>query len=340
MNEIPIWAKPLLLPLSWLYALLLGLRRNLYARGFLSSFRLPGTILSIGNIEAGGTGKSPLTIELCETLRAQGARPAVLTRGYRSGLSARESAVLLGTEVIQKPQNSLSFFADEARMQAARLRDIPIVIGSDRWLAAQRYLESYPAPTHWILDDGFQHLRLQRDFDIVLLDAQRPFGNGHCLPAGSLRESRRTLKQANWIVFTRCGPAKPDWDVLNKPSSAVRFVTDEPYPIKGNQKDAAEVSSWLLASGIARPERLEADLREKNLNLVQVLRYPDHELFDKSEILRGMQSAEALLTTEKDYWRERAYFDAAPFPVYVLPLSLDWLDGEGFSKILDFFTEP
>lgn len=338
--NIPFWAKPLLLPLSWLYASVLMLRRNLYARGFFSSFRLPGTVLSIGNIEAGGTGKSPLTIDLCETLKARGARPAVLTRGYRSGLSAKESAVLLGTDTIQKPQNSLSFFADEARMQAARLRDVPIIIGSDRWLAAQRYLENYPPPTHWVLDDGFQHLRLQRDFDVVLLDASRPFGNGHCLPAGTLRENRRTLKRADWIIFTRSDANKPNWEVADKPSSAVRFVTDDPYPIKAKQKDASEISSWVLATGIARPERLESDLRAKSMNLTHILRYADHEIFDKGEILRAMQDAEALLTTEKDYWRERSYFDAAPFPVYVLPLSLDWLQGESFSKILDSFTKP
>jgi tetraacyldisaccharide 4'-kinase len=338
MNEPPFWAQPFLLPVSWLYAWLLRFRRQLYARGFLSSFRLPGQVISIGNIEAGGTGKSPLTIEICEVLRARGARPAILTRGYRSGLSSKESAVLLGTDVLQKPQNSLSFFADEGRMQAARLGDVPIIVGSDRWFAAQRYLEHHPAPTHWILDDGFQHLRLQRDFDIVLLDANDPFGNGNLLPAGSLREMPSTLKKADWVIFTRAGDTMPQDDVYGRPTSAVRFVTGNPRSIK-DRGDWLQVKSWVLASGIARPERLEADLRERNFPLAEVLRFPDHETFDKTLVTQTMKKAEALVTTEKDYWRERSFFDNAPFPVYVLPLTLDWLQDDGFPKILDFFTK-
>jgi tetraacyldisaccharide 4'-kinase len=345
MNYPPLWLRILLWPLSWIYAVVTRVRRNWYERGFLSSFPLPGIVISIGNIEAGGTGKSPMTLELCRNLIAEGARPVILTRGYKSGLSSKESAVLLGEKVLLQAQNTLSFVADEARMQAAALETIPIVLGSDRHNAAKRYLKHFPEPTHWILDDGFQHQRIRRDVDIVLLDAKRPFDNGHCLPAGLLREGKRSLKKADWIIFTRAdgedpkAPLLSELSELNVPYSAVSFISGEPSPIKEGLPHWSTIDQWTLALGVAKPDRVEDGISRFNLKVKHRVTVADHETFDKKSLALCLESSNALLTTEKDYWREKPYFDRLDKPVYLIPLSIAWQRGASFPQILKVLTE-
>ncbi len=345
MTYPPLWLRLLLWPLSWLYSGVTRARRNWYERGFLSSFPLEGTVISIGNIEAGGTGKSPMTLELCRVLLQGGARPVILTRGYKSGLSPKESAVLLGEKVILQAQNTLNFVADEARMQAAALEAVPIIVGSDRYTAAKRYLENYPAPTHWILDDGFQHQRIRRDIDIVLLDAERPFDNGHCLPAGLLREGKTSLKKADWIIFTRAETDHPNAAVravlaaYSVPFSSVNFISGEPRPIKESAPHWRIIKAWTLGLGLAKPERVEAGIKKFNLPVRHRVRSADHEIFDKKSLTLCLDSSEALLITEKDYWREKPYFDLLAKPVYVIPLSIKWQKNESFIQILEVLTK-
>ncbi|MBC7659759.1 MAG: tetraacyldisaccharide 4'-kinase [Chitinophagaceae bacterium] len=345
MTYPPLWLRLLLWPLSVLYGFVTRIRRNWYERGFLSSFPLEGTVISIGNIEAGGTGKSPMTLELCAVLREQGARPVILTRGYKSGLSPRESAVLLGEKVILQAQNTLNFIADEARMQAARLSDIPIILGSDRHNAAKRYLEHFPPPTHWILDDGFQHQRIRRDIDIVLLDAKRPFDNGNCLPAGLLREGKSSLQKADWVIFTRADETHPTVDIklwlqsTKVPLSIVRFISGEPRPVTADTPPWQDIKEWTLALGVAKPDRVEAGIAAYKLPVKHRLTGADHEVFDKKALATCLISSDALLTTEKDYWREKKYFDQLEKPVYLIPLSIEWIAGESFPQILALLTK-
>jgi len=345
MTYPPFWIRLILWPLSWVYSLVTRIRRNWYERGFLSSFPLHGTVISIGNIEAGGTGKSPMTLELCRVLLASGASPVILTRGYKSGLSPKESAVLLGEKVILQAQNTLIFVADEARMQAAALQTVPIILGSDRHNAAKRYLENFPAPTHWILDDGFQHQRIRRDIDIVLLDARRPFDNGHCLPAGLLREGKTSLKKADWIIFTRADNEHPSQEHravlqhLKVPYSAVNFISGEPHPIKADAPRWTTIKLWTLALGVAKPERVEAGIKRFNLTVQHRLTSADHEIFDKKSLGICLENSDALLITEKDYWREKSYFDQMSKPVYLIPLAIEWQNGQSFSHILAVLTK-
>lgn len=345
MTYPPPWVRFLLWPLSYVYEAVMRIRRNWYERGFLSSFPLEGTVISIGNIEAGGTGKSPLTLEICRSLKAAGHSPAILTRGYKSGLSDKESAALLGEKTIQQPQNTVNFVADEARMQAAQLGDVPIILGRDRHEAAKRYLTEFAQPTHWILDDGFQHQRIRRDIDIVLLDAKRPIDNGHCLPAGLLREGKRALKKADWIIFTRANPLDRQDDLRSYlsrwkiPISSVAFQSGEPTPIRPGQAHWTQVANWTLALGIAKPERVVEGLKPLKLNVTRTLTALDHEIFDKKILTEHLSASDALLTTEKDYWREKPYFDLLGKPVYLIPLSVAWIEGPAFPQILQTFTE-
>lgn len=345
MSYPPLWLRILLWPLSYLYQGIVEIRRNWYERGFLSSYALEGTVISIGNLEVGGTGKSPITLELCRILKEQGARPAILTRGYKSGLSDKESAVLLDEKIILHPQNTVNFVADEARMQASVLRDIPVVLGSDRYEAAKRYLQNFPTPTHWILDDGFQHQRIKRDFDFVLLDAKNPLDNGHCLPAGLLREGKRALQKADWVIFTRTEENYPGSEIkqeladLKVPWSSVNFVSEEPRPIHVNAPAWSSIARWALVLGVAKPDRIEAGISSYRLNIVHRLTVIDHELFDKRSLEACLSGSDALLTTEKDYWREKSYFDQLEKPVYLIPLSIQWREGLSFREIMQALTQ-
>ncbi len=334
----------ILAPLGWLYAGVMGLRRRLYGKGILKSFQLPGLVISVGNLEAGGTGKSPVVIAVAEALRAQGAHPAILTRGYRSGLTPKESAVLLGGQSLLNPQLTQDFHADEARMQAERLGNVPVIIGSNRIAAALRYLESHRAPTHWILDDGFQHLKLKRQLDIVLLDALRPFAEGRCLPAGRLRERPSTLKFAHLVLLTRAPNHKlsksltPMIERYHIPVSTVVFTNGRPQHKAGPAKDWSEVTTCLLALGIAQPQRVIEYAIEQRFPVKEQLLTGDHEMFPKESLQRLATGVDAVLTTEKDFWRQTASLLDLQKPVFVLPLVLTFPEASCLSKFLSDFT--
>src|SRR5580700_9080048 len=165
------WLR-LLWPLSVIYAIVSHLRAWCYARGIFRVRQLPGTVISVGNLTVGGTGKTPMVLWMAERLAREGHRPAILTRGYRGAAQADASGV---------PQS------DEVALLQARLgAEAQLGVGKDRYRTGktlERHGESW-----FILDDGFQHLKLSRDSNVVLLDASDPFGGGLLLPAGRLRE--------------------------------------------------------------------------------------------------------------------------------------------------------
>lgn len=331
-------------PFAFLYAQVQRLRVWLYRSGWFRSHRLPGYVISVGNIEAGGTGKSPLVVALCRYLLNQGSHPVVLTRGYRSGLATHDSLVLRGSEVLLAAEKSGPVHCDEARMQAMQLGEVPIIVGSKRWKAAQRYLLKFPAPTHWILDDGFQHLPLQRDLDLILLDARRPFDKGFCLPLGRLRERPAALRRAHAVIFTRADEDHPAATFLymlqtwQLPFFRVSFRDGSPQLMAGSLSSEAPVKKWILALGLARPERLVRSLKERGLLIVRQHITRDHERFDV-ELLRSWSSeADALITSEKDYWRAPEALATIGLPVYTIPLELDWLEPHSLPKIFNILT--
>ncbi len=332
-----------LAPLGWLYSLLMSLRVWLFQKGFLASHRLPGKVISVGNLEVGGTGKSPVVIALAEYLLAQGQRPAILTRGYRSGLARDESLTFLGSQILQVPQRTQRFHADEARMQAQKLGRVPVVVGAKRWAAAKRYLQSYPCPTHWLLDDGFQHLTIHRDLDVVLLDAGRPFDNGLCIPAGRLREPVRALRRAHFLFLTRSHPGVecPELkrlQALQMPFFKVFFKEAPPQQLAGPVIDPQIVEAWGLALGIARPERVRESLKSLGIKAREELIVGDHQSFSQEDLGQLAQKSDALLTTEKDYWRSPEAFAELQKPIFVLPLTVSWDEALSLSNLFKGLT--
>src|SRR5690606_19736513 len=181
----------LLLPLELLFRLVTALRRLLYRRGILRSWRAPVPVLVIGNISVGGTGKTPVTIALCAALRQSGFRPGVISRGYRAQppqfphrVSADDSAAVAGDEPLL----------------IARRTGCPVAIAPDRSAAAQLLLQHDDCDV-LICDDGLQHYALQRDIEVAVVDAVRGFGNRHCLPVGPLREPLARLRTVDATLF-------------------------------------------------------------------------------------------------------------------------------------------
>jgi tetraacyldisaccharide 4'-kinase len=341
----PWYVRVITWPLSLVMQVVVWLRHQLYDRGILPRYTLPGVTISVGNIAVGGTGKSPMVMEVVRTLTSQGARCAVLTRGYGSNLGARDWMVVQnGAKVYSsKPASSIP---DEARMQSVNLPNVPIIIGHDRLLAATRAVQGgfIQSPNHWILDDGFQHRRLTRHLDIVLLDAERPVGNGHLLPRGNLREPLASLRRAGIVFLTRAKSHRLDQATLAQvrpyvrgPILAVPFLSrlrQESVDDKSVVFDMLKYSPLAVVCGIARPQVLVVDLLRQGIRIESTYFVGDHQPFDRATLLRIAKGVGAIVTTEKDYYRDPAIFAQLGCPVFLQELYID-LDPKELSEILE-----
>jgi tetraacyldisaccharide 4'-kinase len=189
----------LLYTCSLIYGGIVRLRNLFYDRGAFAAKRLPCPVVSIGNITAGGTGKTPMVIMIAKLLKNSGYHPAVLSRGYAGKNEKQVNVVSDGSRIFGNPDDT----GDEPFLIAASA-GVPMLTGADRFAAGSQAVAQMGADV-LVLDDAFQHRGLHRDLNILLLDAERPFGNGCLLPRGSLREPRGALKRADMIVLTRSG---------------------------------------------------------------------------------------------------------------------------------------
>ncbi len=185
--------------ISFIYKAVTKIRVLLYRKKLLKNKKLPCFVISIGNITSGGSGKTPMAIYLAETMKQKGFKPVVLSRGYKGSMEKDIGIAGDGRTVISSPEEA----GDEPYMMAKRC-SFPVLVGQNRFKTGKTAINLF-APDIIILDDGFQHIQLQRDLDIVLLDYKRPFGNGKLLPLGRLRETPDEIKKrTDIIIFTRC----------------------------------------------------------------------------------------------------------------------------------------
>lgn len=301
----PRLARVPLLPLAASYGAGARLKRLAHARGWLRVERLPLPTVSVGNPTAGGTGKTPFVRLLCELLLAAGERPAILARGY--GASAGDALDEEGA-ALRRDLPGISIRQDRRRARAA---------------AAVRAQD--PSATVFLLDDGAQHLAVRRDLEILLVDARRPFGTGHCPPAGLLREPPGPLLRiADLAVLTRCDEAgsesverarrqiaarAPGLEVLEASHRADRLLPGgDPGVLRGQRV-------W-LASGIARPDSFRRAAEALGATVVGETIRADHHPWRESEVRQVAASAREagarhVLTTGKDEPKFRAFPDAA-----------------------------
>lgn len=311
-------------PLSVLYGLAVYWRNRSYDSGCRRSQSLPGKVISIGNLVVGGTGKSPVTIAFANRLISRSARPAILARGYGSGMKSDEIMVLRNRIIAWRSHPHLNKPSDEGLMQSAALPDVPIILGANRYAAAQFYLDRIPFdqyPSHWLLDDGFQHRSIARQCNIVLVDASQPLGSERLLPAGNLRESPQALARANLVIATR---AKADNAVerirqilapyYRGPVVAARFETGLPGYL------AEQHDPVLVVAGIANPEDFLQRIEHLGVKVAARYFVPDHAPLELESLEVAAQRCRAVVTTAKDYWRAVEVFARLPLPVLVTNL--------------------
>lgn len=268
-------------PLSTLFGFVVGTRNALYDRGTLEAKRLSGSVISVGNISVGGTGKTPFVILLGELLKARGVRFDVLSRGYR-----RKSKGV----VMVSPDGSPAEYGDEPLLIARRLR-VPVIVGESRYEAGLFAEQKFGSRLH-LLDDGFQHRSLARDYDIVLL-SPRDLQDA-LLPIGRLREPLTSLQRADAIVLT--SGAEPN--AISMPNK-LRITVERGICV-------TDIPTRPLAfCAIGQPMNFFRQLREAGVEIVAEMKFRDHHAYrsnDIAELLKAAKkySANGFVTTEKD----------------------------------------
>jgi tetraacyldisaccharide 4'-kinase len=273
-----------LIPLSLLFFLLAGLRRRLYAWGWWHSTRLPVPVIVVGNLTAGGTGKTPLVIWLAEMLRSHGYRPGVVSRGYRAGAD--------GTSEVT-PDGDPAVSGDEPVLLARRT-GCPVWIGRRRVDAAKGLLTQHPEVNLIVADDGLQHYALARDIELVVIDGRRRFGNGWFLPAGPLREGGARLKQVDAAVINGEGRL----DGLPCPEYRMTLAGQSFSNLQnpGLRQPACFFHGRIVhaLAGIGNPERFFENLDRLGLDVVRHP-FPDHHAYRQKDLPAG-----TTVMTEKD----------------------------------------
>lgn len=329
----------LLWPFSLLYGAAVLLRAWLYRKGILQQKRLHGIVLSVGNLTTGGTGKTPLVMELAQSLSDQGKSVGILTRGYRArrpaGGEAKEA--LAGESAVR--------LSDEAWMMHRHLgAKARLGVGADRYA---RGLALEKEGVEWfVLDDGFQHLRLARDADILLMDARDPFGSGHLLPAGRLREPKAAMRRADLIVITRSEHAPALESIIRRYTPApIFYATTELQEVYLAGRGAADqrTADWLgkrmfVFCGIGNPAAFVENVGHWGMDVAGHMAFRDHHRYrsaDLAEIERRATAAgaEALICTEKDSYN---LGNARPreLPLYVCRIAARLTDPARFWSTL------
>ena len=271
----------LLTPLSWLYCLLVFVRRALYRAGILRVTRLPVPVVVVGNLTVGGSGKTPLVIWFTRFLREQGWRPGIVTRGY-GGQAARWPQTVT-------PESDPESVGDEPVL-LAREAGCPVVADPDRVRAAERLVRL--GCNIVVSDDGLQHYRLARDFEIAVIDGARRFGNGRCLPAGPLREPVSRLKEVQARVTL--GEAQAgEWAMALEAKSFHRLEAPEATA----EVDRFQGQPMHAVAGIGHPARFFDQLRRLGLDIVPHP-FPDHHRFRERDLVFG--DAHETVMTQKD----------------------------------------
>ncbi len=282
---------------------------SLYDRGWKRQVRLPVPVIGVGSLLVGGAGKTPVAIALARLLRDWRRRVVVLCSGYGGRRFPHITLLEPGTGA------DPLLVGDEPVEVLNALRDVPVAVGRRRVAVAQAAIERWQ-PDVLVLDDGFQHLPLARTLDLLVLPADRPFGNGYCLPAGPLREPPDGIARASAILFTISEPLSPSggegtgegayppaFKVLVEPEGLERLATGDLLP-----PDALKGREVMVAAGIARAERFVRTVQQLGMQVSETRLFPDHYAFERErwDWARG----KTLVITAKDSVKLRSRLPA------------------------------
>ncbi|SDL18831.1 tetraacyldisaccharide 4'-kinase [Halarsenatibacter silvermanii] len=363
-NPSPVWLPlfAFLRTLAVIYGLAVAVRNFFYDKGFISSALVEPAVISVGNIVVGGTGKTPAVMALAERFQKQGYKPAVVSRGYGRNI---EKPLLVSDQksVRAGPEKA----GDEAFMLASRLEKIPVVACNSKSRAASWSADNLEVDVI-LIDDGFQHRALARDYDLVLLDATAPFGHGHLLPRGLLREKVNSLKRADGILITRSDQVenkrldyiktrikKVNADI---PLCLSRYKVKSLYDPAGSHysPELLEDSSIIAFSGIGNHEAFLQTLQELGSNIFEEVAFSDHHDYTRGDFVqkfigKGAEKSRLLdqdspglvVTTEKDMTRItpeiEQFFQRYDKRLLAVEGRLEFIDEEGKEEYENFAGE-
>jgi tetraacyldisaccharide 4'-kinase len=337
-----------LAPLSGVYGLAMKTRRALYRTGIFATHELGAPVISVGNLTAGGTGKTPLVEWVARQLARQNRRVCLLTRGYRREDEKARVVLSDGKQILSTPELG----GDEPFLLAERLmHEAAVISDADRVSAAQWAINNLRSDC-FVLDDGFQNLRIARDLDLLTIDATKPWGSGWLLPAGTLREPLTELSRADCVVITRTGDEHQVAELkrqiarfTEKPVFTSRMAVSEIRPARtspthGLQPTAEEIKQTPVAAfcAIGNPQAFFSDLRAHGFGLVYTKAFRDHHPYKQSDIDRLLsesitKGAKALLTTAKDEVKLRAL--SFGLSCYVYDVSIEIAEDFELNEMID-----
>ncbi len=312
-KDAGLLALVVLRPLSFIYGAAVRARALFYSLNILPSYALPRKVVSVGNITVGGTGKTPVTIFLAGFFQKSGRKVVVLSRGYK-GSSKGAAIVSDGKEILLGPEEA----GDEPYLMATRLKGIPIVVCADRVKGGRFIIERF-SPDVILLDDAFQHLRLRRDVNIVLIDGAEGFGPGYLLPRGTLREPISSLRRADIALVKGGLPKGREREALKRysvPCMSFNYSPTAIYDIiTGEERPAIFIAGKKIVPvcGIANPPSFLSTLAGLGALVEGPLVFPDHHAYDEKDIaaIEKAAASSMVLTTEKDACKLRARIKGA-----------------------------
>jgi len=317
--------KSLLLPpLSALYGAVTRTRLSLYQRGTFHTTKLERPVISVGNITAGGTGKTPLVEWISKTVATRGKKVCILTRGYGRENPQRQVLVSDGMTILATPTEA----GDEPYLLATKLLGSAAVISNIDRISAGRYAIENFGSDCFVLDDGFQHLRVARDLNIVTIDATNPWGGGELLPYGRLREPLSGLSRADCVVLTRCDQAEN----VDKLREEIRdLISGRPIfessmrSIKNLLPATAPVAAFCA---VGNPQAFFTKLRAAGYNVVLEKTFSDHHAYTQPDITQLLNEAAKagatnLITTAKDAVKLRSLAFTLPWHVFEIEIAFE-----------------
>jgi len=289
------WYQPqpirwLLAPLSALYRIIIFIRKKAYELGFFKQFHAGVPTIIVGNISVGGTGKTPFVIWLAKQLQAAGYSPGIISRGYGGTSNTAPQCV---------SQDSDPAVCGDEPIIIAKQASCPVVVSADRQTSVKLLLSQNNCDVI-IADDGLQHYRLQRDIEIVIVDASRQFGNGYCLPAGPLREPVSRLNQVDYTVFN--GDSNMPYSMQLKHKTAINLYSQQQRTV-GTFSD----TTVHAVAGIGNPQRFFKQLKQHDIQLVEH-EFADHHPYTETDL--AFDDQHPILMTEKDAVKCQTFADA------------------------------
>ena len=336
---------PALAFFSWLYGFVQRLRYAAYGLGILKKKSLPGFVVSVGNLTAGGTGKTPAVAALAKWALSEKIKGCIISRGYGGRYKSRVLAVSDGQRILADSRLA----GDEPVLLARNVPGCPVVLSRERYLAGMYANEKFGSD-FFIIDDGFQHMQLERDLNLVLMDAAHPFGNGHLLPRGPLREPLGQLTRADAFILTRVKndsdgraltylkekyPHIPVFCADHVPDKVVFPRLDQVFsPQMLNEKRV------VAFAGIGNPGAFRETLTEMGAEVIDFCGFKDHYSYKKEDLVRLVRlklqtDAQYILTTEKDWMRIASIWPECSEIAY-LSIQFSFLPGqEGVFRMIE-----